>query len=213
MIPPKKSPFTEMLEQALGNYLKDFVNTSVPGHVLSFDPATQLAEVQIGILRTSLDGSTFAAAPIVEVPVQFPGGAGGSVEFKIEPGDEGAILFSQRCIDEWVNRGGVAPAVDLRRFSENDAKFIPGIRSKKGALPDFQNNGIRIRNRAGTQYIWLNDDGALVINAAAVDITGPVTLHDDVETLAGIKNQGISIGKDHQHSGVETGGGNTGGVA
>jgi hypothetical protein len=210
MIAPKKSPFTDMLEAVLGNHLKDNLHTSVPGHVLQFDPDTQLAGVQIGLLRTDVGGSSFAPSPIVEVPVQFAGGAGGSIEFKIEPGDEGLIVFSQRCIDEWVNRGGVAPTNDLRRFSANDAVFIPGVRSQKGALANFENNGVRLRNKAGTRHVWLKDDGSLVIVVDSIDVTGPATFNDDVFTMADIQNQGVSIGKDHRHGGVQSGGSNTG---
>lgn len=218
MMPAKKSPFSDMLETVLGNYLKDFVHTSVPGHVLKFDPGTQLAEVQIGIQRSDLEGNVFDPAPIVEVPVHFPGAAGGCVEFKIEAGDEGLILFAQRCIDEWVNRGGVATTPDLRRFSENDAVFIPGVRSQPNVLAGFENNGVRLRNKAGDRFVWLKDDGSLAITASSIDVQGPatfqdaVTFDDDVTTNAGITNQGKNIGASHTHSGVQPGGGNTGGV-
>jgi hypothetical protein len=48
------------------------VCTSLPGHVLTFDPVTQLAQVQPGILRVDINGAEFTIPPIVEVPVYFP---------------------------------------------------------------------------------------------------------------------------------------------
>ena len=49
------------------------VCTSLPGHVLTFDPAKQLAQVQPGITRVDINGAEFKIPPIIEVPVYFPG--------------------------------------------------------------------------------------------------------------------------------------------
>ena len=136
------------------------VCTSLPGHVLTFDPIKQLAQVQPGIARVDINGAEFTIPPIIEVPVYFPGGDY-CLEYQIDDGCEGDILFSQRCIDGWVQSGGVAANPIGRFHNMQDAMFLPGFRSQPNALPNFQNNGVRMRNRAGTQFVWLKNDNSI----------------------------------------------------
>lgn len=166
----KQATLTEMMERTVSEILKG-VGTSIPGHVDSFDATSQLAKVQIGIQFIDVQGQSFEIAPIVNVPVLFPGGAF-SIEYQIDPGMEGLILISQRCIDAWKEEGGVATQPVLRKLDMQDALFIPGFRSKPNKLASFQNNGVRMRNEAGDKFIWLKNDGTgeitvdtLVINA------------------------------------------------
>ncbi|NWC11888.1 hypothetical protein HX776_24180 [Pseudomonas agarici] len=149
----------KLIRNAFGELMKD-VCTSIPGHVLTFNPLTQRAQVQVGILRVDVNDATFALKPIVEVPVYFPGGDF-AIEYQIDAGCEGDILFSQRCIDGWVQSGGVATNPRGRFHSMQDAMFLPGFRSQPNALPEFQNNGVRMRNRAGTQFVWLKNDNSI----------------------------------------------------
>lgn len=139
------------------------VCTSIPGHVLTFDPVKQLAQVQPGVLRVDINGAEFTIPPIIEVPVYFPGGDY-CVEYQIDPGCEGDILFSQRCIDGWIQSGGVAANPIGRFHNMQDAMFLPGFRSQPNVLPDFQNNGVRMRNRAGTQFVWLKNDNSICMD-------------------------------------------------
>ena len=167
--------------------MKD-VHTSIPGHVLTFDPVTQTAQVQIGIERTDVNGAIFTPPPLVTVPVLFHGGDF-SVEFAIETGCEGWIFFSQRCIDGWFNTGGVAANPVARFHDASDACFVPGTRSLPNVLPDFQNDGIRIRNKSGSQYVWIKSDGTIQSNNGVgsivigsdgtVTINGVVTIDTD----------------------------------
>lgn len=204
----------KLIRGAFSELMKD-VCTSIPGHVLTFDPLTQLAQVQIGILRVDVNDATFALKPIVEVPVHFPGGDY-CVEYQIDFGCEGDILFSQRCIDGWVQSGGVATNPRGRFHSMQDAMFLPGFRSQPNALPDFQNNGVRLRNQAGTQFVWLKNDNTISMQNGAGSfelladgsflINGlKITPEGDVITASG-----ISLDK-HRTSGV-TGGNQVSGV-
>ncbi|MDG9888163.1 Gp138 family membrane-puncturing spike protein [Pseudomonas juntendi] len=215
-----QAQFAKMLREVFGEHLKDNMRTSVPGHVLSFDPDTQLAEVQIGLMLEPRVGEPEQRRQIVRVPVQFWGGSGGTLECRIDSGVEGAIFFSQECIDSWVDQGGVAFASEPRRFSINDAYFIPGVRSVPGAITDFANDGIRLRNNSGSMYAWLKDDtsislsngagfitigadGTVNINGVTISPASLVTTPNDV--FAGP----ISL-KLHKHSGVQPGTGTSG---
>ena len=87
-------------------------------------------------------------------------------------GDEGLIVFSQRCIDSWADQGGVAPNPIMHFHDANDACFIPGIRSQKNKLSDFQNDGVRITD--GSNYVWLKNSGAIDANSSSeINITAP----------------------------------------
>jgi hypothetical protein len=203
-----------LIRNAFMELMKD-VCTSSPGHILTFDPATQLAQVQVGILRADINGATFTLEPIIEVPVYFPGG-NYCLEYQIDPGCEGDILFSQRCIDGWVQSGGVATNPIGRFHNMQDAMFLPGFRSQPNALPDFKNNGVRLRNQAGTQFVWLKNDntismengsgkfdlladGSFVINGLTITPDG------DVVTAAGISlntHRTSEITRGDQISGV-----------
>lgn len=206
-----REQFAKMLREIFGEYLKDNVRTSVPGHVLSFDPATQLAEVQIGLMIEDRLGNAEPRRPIVRVPVQFWGATGGTLECRVAEGVEGSIMFSQECIDSWVDQGGVAAKSEPRRFSMNDAYFMPGVRSVPGAITDFANDGIRLRSLDGSAYFWIHDDKTVEIDGVSLNVKCPANFEkasnfdDAVTTMLTIHNQGVSIGFEHGHVGVEQG--------
>ena len=155
----KTSSLTEYAKRTFFEMMKD-VATSIPGHVLAFDPATQLAQIQIGIVRKDVNGADFEPSPLIEVPVYFVGGDF-SVEHQLDVGNEGFILFSQRCIDGWMTTGGVANNPIMRFHDMSDAVFFPGIRSQPNVISDFKNDGIRLRNKTGAHYVWLKNDGTI----------------------------------------------------
>jgi len=165
------------------------VATSTPGHILAFDPVTQLAQVQIGITRVDLSGATFEPPAIIETPVYFPGGDY-HIEYQIDPGCEGDILFSQRCVDGWIQTGGVA-ANPIGRFHDpQDAFFLPGFRSLPNVMPNFQNNGVRLSNKDGTQFAWLKNDNTIVLENGVGHIrlaaNGTVTINGVTITTASL---------------------------
>ncbi|MCF5057509.1 hypothetical protein GIW54_14185 [Pseudomonas proteolytica] len=205
-----QAEYSKMLRGIFGEYLKDNMRTSVPGHVLSFDPATQMAEVQIGLMLEDRLGTQQPRRPNIQVPVQFWGAAGGTLECRVDNGTEGVLFFSQECIDSWVDQGGVAVKSEPRRFSINDAYFIPGVRSIPGAISDFSNDGIRLRSNDGSAYFWIHDNKALEIGGVSLNVKCPANFEQAVTTATTIHNQGVNIGRTHTHNGVQSGSGNSG---
>lgn len=208
----------QVLREAFREMMKN-VATSSPGHILAFDPVTQLAQVQIGIMRVDLNGAAFEPPTIIETPVYFPGGDY-HIEYQIDPGCEGDILFSQRCIDGWLQTGGVATNPIGRFHDPQDAFFLPGFRSMPNKLPAFQNNGVRLSNKEGTQFVWMKNDGSIsmengaghirlaasgvvTINGVTIDPASLVTTPNDVKA-------GTIFLKTHRHTGVTTGAGTSG---
>ncbi|WP_223535274.1 Gp138 family membrane-puncturing spike protein [Pseudomonas sp. GL-B-16] len=206
-----QAEFSKMLREVFGEYLKGNMRTSVPGHVLKFDPVTQQAEVQIGLMIEDRQGNQEARRPIICVPVQFWGASGGTLECRVGNGTEGVLFFSQECIDSWVDQGGVAVKSEPRRFSINDAYFVPGVRSTPGAITDFANDGIRLRSTDGSAYIWIHDNKTLEFDGVSANFKCPVNFEQPanfeqaVTTETTITNQGVSIGREHGHVAVQTG--------
>lgn len=165
----RKAPIQNVIDAALAGAVKD-IYTCIPGYIIAFDPATQRAQVQIGIQRVQTDGTTFDPPPIVDVPVSFPGDRY-VLEFEIKPGCEGSIYFSQRCIDGWKQTGGIADNPVARFHHPQDAHFIPGIRSLGNVIPAFANDGVRIRDNTGNRYVWIKNNGTLVMQNATGNIT------------------------------------------
>lgn len=199
---------TEMMQRCFAALMSK-VGTSIPGHVVAFDPVTQLAQIQPGIQRIERDGSAVNLPPAIEVPVCFPGGEF-CIEYQIDPGTEGLLIVSQRCIDAWVNQGGVARPPIQRFHDMSDSLFIPGFRSQPGKLAGFENNGVRLRNGDGSQYIWLKNDGTAEITVTALNVVGAVNITGNTAVVGTMTNNGLDIGSTHRHGGVATGTGTSG---
>ncbi len=184
----RKATLTEAIDKGVHNKLKG-VNTAIPGHVLSFDINTQLIEVQIAIERVDINGNSEKLSPIISVPVHFPG-CSYAVEYQIDIGSEGLVIFSQRCIDAWLDQGGVAPQSRIQFHNLNDAMFIPGIRSQPKKLQGFQNNGVRLRNQNGSEFIWLKNDSTAEITVTTLKINGNIEHNGNTEQIGNTTSTG-----------------------
>ena len=198
---------TELFKTAFREMMKS-VGTNIPGHILSFDKTTQMAQVQIGVEQISTTGEFLKPAPLIEVYVYMPGG-NFIVECQIDEGTEGLIIFSQRCIDGWTDTGGVAKNPIMRFHDMSDAFFLPGIKSQPNKVSNFENNGVRLRNKDGSNFIWLKNDGTAEITVTTLKINGNIE-HDGDQTTTGtvtgsadVVGGGISL-KSHTHIGSPT---------
>ena len=185
------------LRQAFRELTKE-LGTSIAGHILAFDTETQLAQVQIGIFALDANDNKVKPDPIIECPVEFSGGGGWSFEHELNPNDEGLIIFSQRCLDAWIQTGGMAENPIARFHDKQDACFIPGVRSKKNAIKDFQNNGIRLRNEDASVYHWLKNDGSIesVNGAGYIKLlaSGVVDMNGFLVQPTGAATSPVSVG-------------------
>ena len=184
-----KTSTTELMRRSFVEMMKD-VATSIPGHFISFDPVTQLAQIQIGVQRIDVNGETFEPSPLIECPVAFFGGSQYFIEHQIDPGDECLIVFSQRCIDGWVNSGGIANNPIMRYHDFSDAAILPGLRSQPNAIQSFENNGVRLRNQAGDKFIWLKNDGTAAITVDTLKIIGNIDHEGDTKQVGDINHTG-----------------------
>lgn len=200
-----KRTLTNLIKTTFREEMKK-VGTSIPGHIISFDPQTQTAQIQIGIVRVDVNGERFEPPPLIKCPVLFSGGSQFLIEHQIDPKDECLIIFSQRCIDAWVNSGGIANNPILRYHEFDDAIVIPGVRSQPNKISNFENNGVRLRNKNGDKFIWLKNDGTAEITVDTLKVNGNIE-HDGDQTSTGtITGQTDVVGdtvslKTHTHTG------------
>lgn len=117
------------------------LRVGLPGRVERFDAANQLADVTPLLQETAFDESgneTLESLPVLtNVPVQFVGGGGYALTFPVAAGDPCWLTFSDRSLDEWIDRGGVVDPVDLRRHDLGDSVALLGVRAKPGKLAEF----------------------------------------------------------------------------
>lgn len=165
--PGEQNPLTYLLREAFDSLLRQMM-VCLPGKVLTFNPDDQTAQIECGIQRL-VDGRGVTIPPIERVPVHFPGNDSWYFWHEITPGTEGLIHFSQRAIDTWLEQGGPVAPHDTRMFAAADAFFVPGVRSRPGKIPGFQNSGIGLSDYAGETFIHLTP-GAIAIKTGALTI-------------------------------------------
>lgn len=210
------------------------VHTALPGRVVSFDPDGPTATVQVMIDQVLTGGSAAPLPPLVDVPVQFPRAGGFVITFPVKGGDEGQIIFNERCIDGWHQSGQPGPPMDYRLHDYSDASFIPGISSRPNAIPNFEMDGVSIRTLDGAAFIKIDEGGHITMDGTDLTVKCPVFFEKLFTYMAGMSGTGGGAGTTitgpiqqsggtlssngvvldtHVHSGVQPGGGNTGGPA
>ena len=145
---------TDVLKAAVEQRICDLY-TAMPGQIVSYNASTGLCVVKPLLQRKYVgEDSPIDLPNITNVPVCFPSMGKSRLRFPIKAGDEGQILWQQRSIDGWLQRGGTVDPEDPRKFNISDATFWPGLRSQanKSTL-----------NGDGTSTVWDNDKGFIEI--------------------------------------------------
>lgn len=189
--------------------------TALPGIIESFDPVKKTCVVQPAIqaqVQAPDNSLKWATMPrCLDVLVQFPSGGGVTLTFPIKEGDECLLIFASRCIDEWWQNGGVQRQAELRMHSLSDGFCIPGVSSipkvpesistDSAELRSIEDPEVRVRLKPSTKEVSIETTGASVkVSPNRVDIDGELFINGDRYL-------------DHEHTGVTTGGADTGGVA
>lgn len=102
------------------------LHVSLPGKVLSYDPGTQKAKIQLQIKRKYVDGTDVEIPPVVDVPVAWPRAGKSYLHLPLKAGHQVMVVFSERSLDEWKEQGGSQAPEIFRKHSYSDAWAIPG---------------------------------------------------------------------------------------
>lgn len=190
--------------------------TALPGVILSFDPDTVTCSVALcsksskPVPYEDISKTESMDFPLpVDLPVVFPRGGGCTLTFPVKAGDECLVVFSDRCIDFWWQNGGVQELVDWRSHDLSDAFVIPGPQSQAKKISGISTTAAQLRTDDGSAFIELAPGGAVNITSPQITFNGPLQVNGTITSTGDQTAAGISQTR-HTHSGVESGGSNTG---
>jgi len=107
-------------------------------------------------------------------------------------------------MDAWWQSGGIQQPIELRMHDLSDGFAIPGPRSQPRVVTGISSANARLVNDTGTVYLEITPLGAInMVAPTGVSITGNVVISGTLEI------DGIPFAT-HVHSGVTSGGSNTG---
>src|SRR5690348_14035919 len=197
--------------------------TALPGYVVSFDPDTVTAVIQIGIQTQLLgpDGQVtqVTPSPLQDVPVMFPRGGGCTLTFPVKAGDECLVIFACRSIDSWWQSGGVQAQSASRSFSRADGFAIIGPMTQANKISNISTSKTQLRSDDGSAYVELDPAGQIVnvtapggmtVDAPNVHFTGQTQFDKDMHFKTSLTSDTDVVGggkslKTHVHTGVTSG--------
>ena len=184
---------SDALESIIGRMLAQAA-FCLPSIVEEFKPGPPpIAKVIPAIMRKVMKNgkASYVKMPVilnVPVVVPFAQTAGLLMTLPIKKGDEGLMIFSDRMIDNFVEKGGFQPpeccgadnkTTEPRAHSLTDAIFIPGIVAKKKwgeKIKSWSLDAVEIRNLDRTCFFSMNKNCNI-----AMQTTGDVTINVDGE--------------------------------
>lgn len=199
-------------------YVRDNVNTHLPGQVLSVNDYgnTQTVDVAIQISRLYTDGDVLpnGGRVIYGVPVVMPSAGGGGLTFPVAVGDTVLLVFGQRNMESWKLGDGTAEAIpdDSRHYHESDAIAIPGLyttraniapsttdvelKFRDGSIKLQPDNTIIVTNGSGS--LTMTPGGDINLNGVVIKTDGSITSPGSVTASGDITGAGISL-STHTH--------------
>lgn len=161
---------TKIARRVCQTMLAEDLNTHFPAQVVSYDGATNLCSVRSCIRRIRSDDpnhlTTVDLGVLDDVHVKQFGS--GKCHLTVAPteGSYGVMHVSDRCLDQWFDKGGIVDPGSVRMFDINDCFFDPGIYpgvvdGNNGQLPGgVATDGIEMRSRSGNTFVSVRVDGA-----------------------------------------------------
>jgi hypothetical protein len=213
------SDIVNAIQGAIETSLSD-VNTSIPGTIISYDPATNRAVVKPSLPKALADGRALDAPNIHEVAVAWPAGGGMLMTWPLKPGDGVELRFAQRSLEGWLSGNEQAPD-DPRRFDMSDCIADPGLKATGiSADPDavqctFDGTTVRLEpggiSRITGTKLYVTADIEHVGNTVHngnVTQTGNLTQTGSTTATGNIVAGAVSL---RQHTHLNSGGSGTGG--
>lgn len=144
-----QEPTLDDLLRVIRRNIKLSMRTHVPASVISYDPATQKAVVQVQVLQVvkvtdptkiptnivALKGTppnaeaTLQPLTLKNIPVVWPRTTLGYVTFPLSAGDTGELHVSDRSLQAWLQTGLPSDPILAFTHALQDAVFHPGLHS------------------------------------------------------------------------------------
>lgn len=156
------------------------MNCHQVGEIVSFNPSTQTAEVQIKMVRVE-DNQIKEYPLLIDCPCVVLSGGKGRLTFPIEQGDSCLVLFNDRDIDNWYASGQKMPPRTPRMHNFADAIALVGIRNKQNQIEDYLQHGVELKY--GKSTIKLENNKVTI-----TDHKSTITMDKDDITINGNVN-------------------------
>lgn len=194
--PADDDSFAGVLRSVMGKFLQN-VDDMLPCEVIAVQADRQRVTVRPIVMMGTTDGQKVSRAQVASVPVLNIGAGGFLLSFPVKQGDLGWLKASDRDIslvmqglkEEWPNT--------TRMHSFQDGLFIPH-HMRQWTLSGEDTDAMVLQSTDGTTRVAIGA-GLIKLTATAVEIESSTLTHN-----------GVNVGDDHTHSGVDTGPGNTG---
>ena len=153
---------SDSINQSISAYMAN-VYTCLPAIVQSYDAKTKKVNVKPAIRMKFADDEEVSMPAIDSVPVMFPGTKNTVIQFPLNAGDTGAVFFSTRSLEFWLNGSGKETSSGTpRKFSLSDAIFYPGLFPFKAPGKVGTGQGLELHNKTG--FIRINDAGEIELD-------------------------------------------------
>lgn len=211
--PASRGDLTGIVKLVLNKFLQG-IDDMLPAKVIAYDRTTNQARVQPLIAIVTTGKEQITRAQVASVPVLQLGGGGFVVSFPIQPGDLGWIKANDRDISLFKQIMENSSPNTERKHSFEDALFIPDTMFKAVVINPEDDSNFVLQSIDGTVRIALFDDKVkitapqIILDTPQVKATGTITADGDIIAKGGAGTP-VSL-HSHTHSGVQTGGGNTG---
>jgi hypothetical protein len=157
---------------------------------------TAAGVVSVQPLVNAVDGAGVATTHGIINNLIYLRVQGGTNAIIMDPaaGDIGIALFCQRDITAVRATKAQANPGSFRRFDWADGIYIGGV-----------------LNGVPSQYVQFNASGITIVSPTEITLQAPmIMLTGNVGSTGTLMNNGKNVGSTHEHSGVMTGGGDTG---
>jgi len=159
-----------------GDNIVGRVSKAFPGQVVSYDPATQCADVQPMLKRQLLDddgNKVYESLPLLPaVPICFPRAGGYCITLPMAAGDFVWVNCSDASMAEWLATGQESEPWDTRKHGLSGAIAYPGVYPDTKPLASGDHSarvaGMVIGKDGGDEQIRIQP-GVIQLGAAASD--------------------------------------------
>ena len=154
-----------VVKKMLDKAIKE-IHTSLPAKIVSIDKQSLKADVK-PLIKVK-HGDEDVELPIIqEVPVCTIKAGGFIIKPPYQEGDIVLLLFSERCIDDFIYTGENTTTEAKRRHSLEDAVIIGGLNTFTSGdeLPDEESENLVIGKNDYSSKITIKEDGDIVIEA------------------------------------------------
>jgi hypothetical protein len=162
---------SEVVHQEFIESKQILLRTLTIGKIVSVSGQRAAAQPLLGSLLSN--GEIVRLPLIVDAPLEYPSGGDMIMTFPVAVGDECIIAFSDRCLEEWQQLGGMQTP-EYRLHDLTDAVIRVGIASDPNCLSDISTTAVEIRSRDNVVKISIDptEAGTITLQAAVVNVIG-----------------------------------------